>query len=111
MADKPRQDDLARGLGPIVETEARRVLSEAQLRPDPERIADGWERRFIADAKRTRESIELYESLGFEVVADPLRTHEMGEECDDCLLVALMQFRTIYTRRKGPGVTGTGVAE
>ena len=89
-----------RGLDSIVDSEARRVLSEAQLRPDPARVADGWERRFIADAARTREACELYESLGFEVVADPLRAGELGEECDDCLLVALAQFRTIYTRRR-----------
>jgi hypothetical protein len=98
-------------LGSIVETEARRVLSEAQLRPDPDRVANGWERRFIADATRTKEAIELYESLGFEVVADPIRTHEMGEECDDCVLVALMQFRTIYTRKKDASDSEDGPPE
>jgi hypothetical protein len=41
----------ARSLGPIVEQEARRMLSEAQLAPDPARVADGWERRFIADGQ------------------------------------------------------------
>ena len=77
------------------------MLSEAQLRPDPARLADGWERRFIADAARAAEAVELYERLGFEAVADPLRTNEMGEQCDACQLVALLRFRTVYTRRGG----------
>jgi len=95
---KPPPDPV-RGLGAIVEAEAHRMLSEAQLRPDPARLADGWERRFIADAARAAEAIELYERLGFEAVADPLRTNEMGEQCDECQLIALLRFRTVYTRR------------
>jgi len=102
VTDQPPPDS-ARKLGSIVETEARRVLSEAQLQADPARVADGWERRFIADGARAEEAIQLYESLGFEVVADPLQADELAEECDDCLLVALMKFRTIYTRRKDAG--------
>lgn len=93
--------DPAKRLGAIVEGEAHRVLSEAQLRPDPARIAAGWERRFVADAARAAEAVELYERLGFEAVADPLRTGEMGEQCEECQLVALLRFRTVYTRRRG----------
>lgn len=95
-----KQDTPIDPLRLVVQGEARRVLSEAQLRPDPARVADGWERRFIADAQRVEEAIELYEQLGFEVVADPIRGEEFGDECDDCQLVALLGFRTIYTRKK-----------
>ncbi|HSM09320.1 MAG TPA: hypothetical protein VLA33_09920 [Gemmatimonadota bacterium] len=98
-----------RGLGAIVEGEARRMLSEAHLHPDPARVADGWERRFVTDAKRAAEAVELYESLGFEVVADPVRPEEMGEQCDTCRLLVLLKFRTIYTRRvpeAAPGEMG-----
>jgi hypothetical protein len=105
-ADTPTRDaasaaESARRLGAIVETEARRLLSEATLRPDPARVADGWERRFVADAARAEEAVELYERLGFEAVADPLRADEMGEDCEECRLLALLQFRTVYTRRRG----------
>jgi hypothetical protein len=93
---------VAESLGPIVEQEARRVLSEAQLKGDPARLAEGWERRFIADGERAKEAMELYSQLGYEVCADPLRPEEMGEECDDCQLLALMQFKTIYTRKPPP---------
>lgn len=97
---EPGPPDPSGPLSFLVEGEARRVLSEAQLRPDPARIADGWERRFIADGARAQEMAALYESLGFEVAADPIRPDEMGEDCEDCQLLALMKFRTIYTRRK-----------
>lgn len=96
-----KNPDPVRGLAAIVEGEARRLLSDAQLRPDPARMADGWERRFVADAVRAAEAVELYECLGFEAVADPMRPEEMGEQCDACRLLVLLRFRTIYTRRRG----------
>lgn len=92
-------DDLVRQLSGVVSREARRVLSEAQLTPDPARLAAGWERRFITDATRLEEVVSLYEEAGFEVCADPIRREEFPDGCDDCQLLALMQFRTIYTRR------------
>ncbi len=63
-------------------------------------MADGWERRFIADARRAEEAIELYSQLGYEVCADPVRAEELGEECDDCQLLAALQFKMIYTRKR-----------
>ncbi len=98
MPAQPRNpEDLIKPLGALVEGEARRALSEAQLAPDPQRLADGWERRFITDARRAEEVMALYEQLGFEVAADAIRPEELGDECDDCQL-ALLQFKTIYTR-------------
>jgi hypothetical protein len=86
------------------------VLSEANLAPDPARLTDGWERRFIADGPRIEEAMALYRELGYEVVADPLRRDDMTDDCEDCQLLALMQFKTIYTRRPrppgGPGAPG-----
>ena len=97
-ADEDR-NDAARSLGPIVEQEAKRILSEAQLQPDPARLADGWERRFIADGRRAEEMMELYRQLGFEVVADPVRPEQMSDDCEDCKLLMLLEFKTIYTRK------------
>jgi hypothetical protein len=99
MSDRDDQE-IAASLGPFVEQEARRFLSEAQLEGDPALLADGWERRFIADARRAEEAIELYESLGYEVLAEPVRKEELGEDCDDCQLLAALQFKTIYTRKR-----------
>jgi len=83
-----------------VQQEASRVLSEAQLAPDPARLADGWERRFIADGPRADEAMRLYEELGFEVVADPVPPEALTGDCTDCQLLMLLRFKTIYTRRR-----------
>lgn len=76
------------------------VLSDSQLRPDPELAAAGWERRFIADGQRAKEAMELYTQLGFEVRAVPVQPSELGNECEDCQAVSLLSFKTIYTRKK-----------
>jgi len=104
MTDRapPPGDDVVRRLSGVVQGEAHRMLSEAQLAPDPARLADGWERRFITDATRLREVVDLYEGAGFEVAADPIRREDFPDGCDDCQLLALMRFRTIYTRRRRP---------
>jgi hypothetical protein len=55
-------------------------------------------RRFIADGPRAKEAMRLYEDLGFEVCADPLQPEALAAGCEDCQLLMLLQFRTIYTR-------------
>jgi hypothetical protein len=72
---------------------------EARFAPDPKRLAEGWERRFVAEATRAAEMAELYRSLGYEVAADPVRPEDVGEECGECRLVAALRFTVIYTRR------------
>jgi hypothetical protein len=104
--DAPLPDELVRRLSGVVQGEAHRMLSEAQLAPDPVRVADGWDRRFITDATRLGEVVALYEGAGFEVAADPIRREDFPDGCDDCQLLALLQFRTIYTRPRRPDATG-----
>jgi hypothetical protein len=83
-----------------LELEGRRILSDSRLEPDPALTAAGWERRFIADGQRAKEAIELYTQLGFEVCAVPVHPSELEGECEECQAVSLLQFKTIYTRRK-----------
>jgi hypothetical protein len=87
-------------LGFIVQQEAHRILSEAQLSANSDLVAQGWERRFITDGLRARELVELYAELGYEVHLEPIDQQEFNEGCEDCALVALMQFATLYTRKK-----------
>jgi hypothetical protein len=87
-------------LSRVVEQEARRFFSEAQLKPNPELVAQGWQPRFIGDARQIKEATELYEELGFEVRAEPVPVEDMGDECSDCQVLILLQFKTIYTRKK-----------
>ena len=94
--------ELAKRVGMVVEGEVKRARAEGQIRPDPELIADGWERRFVADARRAEETMELYEQLGFEVRAEPAQAAELGDDCNDCQLFLLLQFKTIYTRKRRP---------
>jgi len=81
---------------------ARRFFSDAQLEPDPQLTGAGWERRFTADEQRTKEAIELYTQLGFEVRAEPVRAEELDDDCQDCRSVVSSHFRTIYTRKRKP---------
>ncbi len=98
--DDPQFEELAKRVGMVVEGEAKRALSESQLRPDPELIAAGWERRFVADARRAEEAMELYEQLGFEVRAEPAQAEELADDCEDCQLLLMFQFKTVYTRKQ-----------
>ncbi len=91
---------MAERLAYIVEHEAKRVLSDEALEGDPARLADGWERRFIADQGRAKEMMELYADLGYEVCADPLQPEDMADDCEDCQLLMALQFKTIYTRKR-----------
>lgn len=105
----PRTDAAADGLpeshevkqlGRVIESEVRRVLSQDQFAPDPVLIAQGWERRFMTDARKAEEAMELYSSLGYEVCAKPVESEQVANECEDCQLLMRLQFQTIYTRRK-----------
>ncbi len=87
-------------LGLIVQQEAHRVLSEAQLAPDPKLVAAGWERRFFADGRRVQEMVDLYTELGYAVHLEPIKAEAFTDDCEDCGLVALLKFVTIYTRKR-----------
>ena len=78
------------------------MLSEAALEGDPKLLAQGWERRFMADAERAKEAVELYEELGYEVRTEAVRSEDVANDCEDCQLLMLLKFQTIYTRRGTP---------
>jgi hypothetical protein len=67
--------------------------------PDAKLIADGWERRFIADAARAQEAMEMYNTMGCEVRSEFVNTEELREECSGCLAI-LKQLRVVYTRKR-----------
>ena len=84
----------------LLDRSADRVLSDAQLQPDPALVAEGWERRFSADEQRAKEAMELYTQLGYEVRAEPVRPEELHDDCQDCRTVVSFYFQTIYTRKR-----------
>jgi hypothetical protein len=76
-----------------------RGIPEANEIADPRLLAEGWQCRFVAQGVRGDEMARLYRELGYDVLEVPLTPEMLGEECSDCRLVALFQFRLIYTRR------------
>ena len=90
--DETPLEALAKRVGMIVDGEAKRALSEEQIRPDPELIADGWERRFVADAGRAEEAMELYET--------PMRYSDFVELCRH--RNALHYLLHVDSRRRSP---------
>lgn len=75
------------------------ALPNIDFPPDPELVAQGWERRFMADAAKAKEATHLYSELGFDVHAEPVKPAELSEACGGCRLVACRAYVTIYTRR------------
>lgn len=67
---------------------------------DPQLVADGWERRYLADPERAQEAIELYTSLGFEVKAQKLTPANFGPLCGECPAHVCLSYVMIYTRRR-----------
>ncbi len=76
------------------ERAARERVREAR---DAELALEGWTRRFVGAPPRLEEVTSLYESLGLEVLLDPLSPAELPPGCDGCSL-ATGWFRAIYTR-------------
>lgn len=74
--------------------------SPVSTQPDPDRIAEGWELRFVVEGLRAEALVRLYESLGYEAVADPLRSDLLPKDCTDCRVAIALGFRAIYTRRR-----------
>ena len=95
-----------RALGGLVRLEAHRARAVQRAESagaDPARLADGWQRRGVADGRRARELVQLYTELGFDAVADPVSGSELGgEECTECRLVAILGFRVVYTHPRRP---------
>ncbi len=100
VSNNNSQQANVKSLSLVVEQEARRFFSEAQLKPDPTLVAEGWQPRFIGDPRQVKEATELYEELGFEVRTEPVPVEQMGDECGDCQVLILLEFKTIYTRKK-----------
>ncbi len=66
---------------------------------DPELIADGWVRRFMANPERAKEAVELYESMGFEVKVKELTPADFGPNCTECGNSLCETYVLIYTRK------------
>jgi hypothetical protein len=85
----------------LVRGEALRSDAAERIRPDPARLAAGWELRFVIEKGRAADLVLLYVRSGFEVAEDPVSPELLADECVDCRLVARLEYVSIYTRRSG----------
>jgi hypothetical protein len=62
--------------------------------------AEGWIKRFVAGSPRLEEAVEMYQSLGYEVLQEPIscEANQESAECRTCLMANREQYKTIYTR-------------
>ena len=60
-------------------------------------MAQGWTRRFVGAPPRLQEAVQLYQSLGYQVLLEPQLPEELDDECKGCAL-ALGLYRVIFTR-------------
>ena len=67
---------------------------------DADRIAEGWVRRHFVEPVRVQESIELYESMGFEVRTRKPEASEFGSNCQGCASAGCRSYLVVYTRKK-----------
>ncbi len=75
------------------------ISPEIEFPADPTLVAEGWQRRFMADPARIEESTRLYAELGFDVRAEAIDPDELSELCGDCRLATCRAYVTIYTRK------------
>jgi hypothetical protein len=99
--DRLRRPAEVRPLASLVRTEALRADTTARIRPDPARLAAGWERRFVIERERAADLVRLYEQTGHEVAVDSVPAEALRDECDGCRIVFMREYVSIYTRRRG----------
>ena len=87
-------------LAGVVRGEALRADAAERVRPDPARLAAGWERRFVIERARVADLVVLYERGGFDVALDAVAPELLADECTDCRLVAALDYVQVYTKRR-----------
>ena len=72
---------------------------KAAINREAELKQAGWEKRHSACEPRLSESVELYQSMGFEVLLEVLPAVNDEGSCQVCLQADRDQYRVIYTRK------------
>lgn len=99
MAERDLHSDMPEAEAPCDNDDPQLRLPDFERPPNPRLVAQGWDRRFMADGQRLSEYVELYTSLGYEVHTEKVQPEELGPDCTDCRLLVCRQFVTVYTRK------------
>lgn len=60
-----------------------------------------WFMRSIIDNERVSEQVEMYESIGFEVMVKDVVPGQLPQEyCKQCFIANPEKYKVIYTRKK-----------
>ena len=60
-----------------------------------------WVRRCILDNHRVSEQVEMYESIGFEVMVKDVDPDNLPQEyCKECYIANSEKYKILYTRKK-----------
>ena len=59
-----------------------------------------WVKRNITDEPRLSELVEMYKSLGFDVMIKDFKPEELSEDCSDCMAAYPERYKVIFTRKK-----------
>jgi len=60
-----------------------------------------WKRRSIIDNDRVSEQVEIYKSIGFEVMVKDVDPEQLPEEyCKECFITNPEKYKILYTRKK-----------
>lgn len=82
------------------------LLPTLEFEADAALVAQGWQRRFMADPGRAEEAIRMYTELGFDVHIESVKPTELSEICGDCRLATCRAYSTLYTRKRSRGNDG-----
>lgn len=72
---------------------------QPRVSANPELIAAGWERRYLADPARAEEARVTYTELGYEVLLEAPQPAQFDLSCAACAETACDTYVLIYTRR------------
>ena len=72
-----------------------------EMKPNDKNKNDaGWIRRSVLDNKRVKETVEMYESIGFEVQVKEFDPELLPEkDCKTCFTDNPENYKIIYTRK------------
>jgi hypothetical protein len=95
------QSVLPGGCGPVQVGEKAESgsFTGCNLPQDAALKADGWEWRCNTDGNRSREMVDTYTDLGFEVQLVPIKLDGLSDACGGCKEM-LERFHALYTRKK-----------
>jgi len=60
----------------------------------------GWIKRTTIGEPRLSEIVELYKSLGYEVLVEPVKLDELDEACRRCYENEADEIKTVYVKKK-----------